>query len=239
MLLNFIGSGSALNTELGNNNAFMKKEQSLMLIDCGSTTFSRMQNTGLLDGVNNLYVLVTHRHPDHISSLGDLIFYAHFILKTTVYIFTPDAENVTSLLKYMGVEEELYVMNKLSGPFRIDDDALKLEIDYLEVPHVDHMKCFGYIINDMDTKLYYSGDSMDVPKAVLDSFQSKDIKFLYQDVCSYDYPNNPHMHIQKLCELIQKSERKRVFCMHFDESFDMEAAKNLGFQLVQNFLKKL
>ena len=59
-MLNFIGTGSAFNTELGNNSAFVKNNDSLILIDCGGTVFHRLQELSLLDGLQNLYIVITH-----------------------------------------------------------------------------------------------------------------------------------------------------------------------------------
>ena len=54
-MLNFIGVGSAFNTELGNNSAFIKKQNSLILVDCGGTVFHKLQELNILDGLENLY----------------------------------------------------------------------------------------------------------------------------------------------------------------------------------------
>ena len=73
-MLDFLGLGSAFNTDLGNTSAYIKKNTSLLLIDCGSTVFSKLHRIGLLDGVSDIYVIITHTHADHIGSLSDLIF---------------------------------------------------------------------------------------------------------------------------------------------------------------------
>jgi len=50
-MLSFICTGSAFNTKLGNNSAYVKAGTTLFLIDCGSTTFQRLIDKGILDGV--------------------------------------------------------------------------------------------------------------------------------------------------------------------------------------------
>lgn len=236
MFLSFIGSGSALNTSLGNNSAFIKHQQSMLLIDCGSTTFSSLQALNLLVDVKNLYVFITHRHPDHIASLGDLIFYAHYKLNTEVNIFTPDSENIITILKYMGVENDLYNIITLDGPSILSKDAFKISIDYVQVPHVADMPCYGYIISYGDTIAYYSGDASDIPAEVIDCFNKNEIHYIYQDVCSYDYPNNPHMYIDKLSSLIPQKDRSRIYCMHYDEESNKKSIEALGFKLIENYV---
>ena len=77
-MLNFIGTGSAFNTELGNTSAFVKKNNSLLLIDCGGTVFHRFQELNIFEGLENLYIIITHTHPDHVGSLGEVIFYSYY-----------------------------------------------------------------------------------------------------------------------------------------------------------------
>lgn len=75
--IKFLGNGSAFNEELGNNSAFIKDEKlnKLLLIDCGSSVFGSLLKAGILNGVKEVNVLITHLHPDHVGSLGDLFFF--------------------------------------------------------------------------------------------------------------------------------------------------------------------
>ena len=106
-MINFIGMGSAFNTELGNTSAFVKKNDSLILIDCGGTVFHKLQKLNMLDGLKNLYILITHTHPDHVGSLGDVIFYSYYILKHKPTIFFPQKELIESFLTSIGVSAEM------------------------------------------------------------------------------------------------------------------------------------
>lgn len=234
MYLKFIGSGSALNTFLGNNSAFIREGNSILLIDCGSTTFSRIQKLNLLDGIKSLYVLITHRHPDHISSLGDLIFYAKYITDIDISVLTPDDTNVSKLLRYMGVDGSLYNLIKLPQHYLLKSDDLEMGISYVPVKHVEDLPSYGYILDYNKIKVFYSGDSKALPETVLKGFYDKEIGYIYHDVCSFNYDGNPHMFIEQLCTIIGKEERDRVFCMHYDEGFDKLKAIQLGFNLVNN-----
>lgn len=73
-MLKFIGIGSAFNTDLGNTSAYIKKEDRMLLIDCGGTVFHELQKQKLLEGVNQIYMIITHTHPDHVGSVGEVIF---------------------------------------------------------------------------------------------------------------------------------------------------------------------
>ena len=80
-MLRFIGTGSAFHTRLGNNSAYIKEKDRLLLIDCGGMVFHRLKESGLLEGITELYILITHPHPDQVGSLGDLLFYAYYKLQ--------------------------------------------------------------------------------------------------------------------------------------------------------------
>ena len=234
MFLNFIGSGSALNTSLGNNSAFIKEGKSILLLDCGSTTFSRIQSLKLLEDIENIFVLITHRHPDHIASLGDLIFYANYIINSKITIITPDKENVSNLLKYMGVKCELYSIIKPEKLFELKNSDFIISISYIPVQHVNDMECYGYVIHYSGSKIYYSGDSMCIPKDIFEAFELQEIDYIYQDVCSYNDAENPHMYIKELYELVHEIDRNRVYCMHYDEGLDKTQIQQMGFRVIKN-----
>ncbi len=238
MFLKFIGSGSAFNTTLGNNSSFLQKDDVLLLIDCGGTTFSRLQESRLLGKVKELYVIITHRHPDHIASLGDLIFYAYYALNIRVRLLTPDQEAMGLLLKYMGVEKDLYTFIELREECHLNIETLHLDIEAISVEHVPNMPCYGYVITYENTKIFYSGDAKRIPKGILADFKKGSIDFLYQDVCAYEDHQGPHLHIDQLTELIEPQERHRVICMHRDETFGDEKAAARGFCIAENIMVK-
>lgn len=111
-MLNFIGRGSAFNTKEGNNSTFIKNENHLLLVDCGSDVFSRIMELNLLQNVEEIDVIITHLHPDHFGSLGDLIFYSYFgigegkLPTLTVHHYSDKLEEI---LENMGVYSFIHV----------------------------------------------------------------------------------------------------------------------------------
>ena len=81
--LTFIGRGSAFNVKEGNTSSYIKKGGHLLLIDCGSDVFKNLIEKNILKDVSEVDVLLTHMHPDHFGSLGDLIFYTYFKMGTS------------------------------------------------------------------------------------------------------------------------------------------------------------
>ena len=237
-MLKFVGKGSAFNTALGNNGAYIKKDNALFLIDCGSVTFDRLKEKGILDDVEEITVLLTHTHPDRVGSLGDLIFYSYYSMgdmgvpKITIY--APKDLYIDKLLQMMGVENELYYlheMNDISTHIRVL--SIKMIVEPVRVQHVKELNCYGYVISYEDETAYYSGDSNDIPRHILKWHNEGEFDYFYQDTSGLDYEGNVHLSFNKLEGLITVF-RQRVYCMHLDPAFDEQAALDVGFNVVQS-----
>ncbi|MFC4410599.1 MBL fold metallo-hydrolase [Chungangia koreensis] len=231
-MLQFIGCGSAFNTALGNNGAFIKKDNVLFMIDCGSSTFERLQRAKLLEGVDTVHILMTHTHPDHIGSLGDLIFYGYYVMgefaKPSIHVYAPEKLKVREILRLMAVKDEqygYYVGNQ--------GEIMGIAYEAFDVPHVPELNAYAYLLEIDGERIYYSGDCSEIPSVIMDKFQSGEIDAFYQDTSKLDYPGNVHLSLNKLTELIPEELRGKVYCMHLDNQFDPEEAKGLGFNVVE------
>ena len=237
-MLKFIGIGSAFNTELGNNNAYLKQDGELFLIDCGSTNFSRMMEMNLLQGVKKITILQTHLHADHVGSLGDLVGYAFNVMepkgKVKVTLLTPTAltADVKAILKKVGVPESQFNSVEIEDEYRPDN---LMGISYIKpylVQHVPHLTCFAYMFHINGQKVYYSGDCNMVPDEILTSMLAGEIDYFYQDTSKADFVGNVHLSLRELTELIPEKWRNRVYCMHLDPAFSVAEAEKFGFQVV-------
>ncbi|MFB5758900.1 MBL fold metallo-hydrolase [Paenibacillus medicaginis] len=237
-MFKFIGTGSAFNTRLGNNGAFIKKDNILFMIDCGSSTFERIVKNNLLEGVERVIVLITHTHPDHIGSLGDLAFYTYYNIKPMfekkLVVFSHYDHVLGHLLNGMGVTEDVYdlVQFDKGGGYHLED--FHILFDTVKVDHVQELSCFGYIIEYEGETSYYSGDSYMIPDNIIDLHKQGKFDYFYQDVSSADYDGNVHLSLKKLSELIESQYRDNVFCMHLDGGFVSENAYQLGFNVVES-----
>lgn len=232
-MLNFLGTGSAFNTEKGNTSAFIKKDNSLLLIDCGGTVFHRLQELNLLDGVENLYIVVTHTHPDHVGSLGEVIFYSYYILKQIPTIFLPNKKLIESFLTCIGVSTDMYKLNSMEI---IDTDDIhlgKFRIEFLSASHVDTIPAYGFIMSINEKSLYYSGDTNNISVSVVDMIMNGEIDIAYQDTCGLDYEGNNHLSLKKLCSIVQPEFRNKIYCMHLDKHITNEEIRDKGFNVVE------
>ena len=236
-MLNFIGNGAAFNTALGNNNAYRKEGSHLFLIDCGSTNFSRLIERNLLDGIEEITVLQTHLHSDHVGSLGDLIGYAFYILATKqtpkVTILAPEAlkEDLQNILQAEGITDDQYDLTVLDDKYEPADLPGITSIETYEVTHVPHLRCFAYLFVMDGKTVYYSGDCNMIPEAILEKLLSGEIDVFYQDTSKADFEGNVHLSLRKLSELVPPEKRNIIHCMHLDVSFSVEEAKALGYQV--------
>lgn len=241
-MLEFIGTGSAFNTKLGNNSAFIKRGKSLFLIDCGSNIFTRIQEANLLDGIKDVYVLITHTHPDHIGSLGDLIFYGYYSMgvmgKPSVTVISPRDLGITNILSHVGVKVNTYNVYEFSGVANISNDDVRMRIIANETSHVEELKSYGYYLEYFNTKFYYSGDTNKISINALEELYDGGIHHIYQDTCKADYDGNVHLSLRKLEEITstEPSIRNQITCMHLDGGFDVEFAESLGFNVAKSIL---
>jgi len=239
-LLKFIGNGSAFNTVNGNNSAYYKEGSSLFMIDCGSDVFKKVVESDLLDGVDNIHILITHSHADHIGSLADLILYSYFSMKEKfkikASIYSIGATDVKKILKLMGVTEVYYNYTPVRHTHEIklkDFEDLSI-VDIHKNKHVKEIFSFGYTLKLNDNVIYYSGDTSDLLDEIVEDIEKGNIDIAYVDTCELDYEENVHLSSRKLKELIKEEYRDKVWCMHLDTGFNVKDMEESGFNVTES-----
>lgn len=236
-MLTFSGTGSAFYSQLGNTGAFIKKGRELFLIDCGSSTFAKLQSSSLLKDIDHIYVLMTHLHPDHAGSLGDLVFYGYYAMGTigqpSVTVMAPSGIEVRSFLRSTGVISDFYSYIELDThkPTTTPSKQLPVAIETVSVQHVPYLTCFGYVLSFEGESVYYSGDSNMIPTNILKRFLDGEFTRFYQDTCLAEYPGNVHFPLSALEAAIPLRLRERVTCMHLDTNELVAKAEALGFRV--------
>lgn len=253
--LKFIGRGSAFNIKEENTSAYIKNDNTLLLIDCGETTFKNILKLNLLDNVENIYVLITHLHSDHVGSLSSLIYYC-YNLDINVKIF---AYRIDDFEKFMMLQGNLkYNTYDLFNIGYMDrDDIPELGIKNISAIKCNHCEVIlkseefindklysfsqrnllpacGYLIEFVDESLlYYSGDTCEINREILEDYlldKDEDI-IIYQDV-SLNH-NKAHLSLEELDKVIPKQLRDKVYCMHLDDDRLEERLIELGFNVVK------
>ncbi|MCX7748631.1 MAG: MBL fold metallo-hydrolase [Clostridia bacterium] len=232
-MLNFIGIGSAFNTALGNNSAFIKEKDSILILDCGGSVFGRLMELNLLEKVQNVYILITHTHPDHVGSLGELLFYSYYALGQKPTVFFPNGDILMKLLQIMGVGNEMYQVESKKSFLLKDPSIGEMEIEFVATSHTDLIPSYAIILKSGGRSIYYSGDSNQISESILERLENGEIEVVYQDTCGLDYEGNLHLSLRRLKEIVKPHLRKKVFCMHLDNFFKKDEARENGFQVVE------
>ncbi|MGL4774195.1 MAG: MBL fold metallo-hydrolase [Clostridium sp.] len=232
-MIKFNGIGSAFNTDLGNNSAYIKKGDSLLLLDCGCTVFHRIKANGLLKGIKNIFIILTHTHPDHTGSVGDIIFYAYHILNKKVNIIFNDREHLEKYFSCIGVQDEMYTLYS-DKTVKIDaGDVGEIKLEFIKAHHVNTLPAFSFLMEVEGDKIYYSGDSGELPKEIIEGALRGEIQRIYQDTSSIEVQGNPHISLKRLSDLVPNNLREKVFCMHLDSNLKIEDIKSKGFNIAE------
>lgn len=224
-MLSFIGVGNAFNYDDGNCSAFYKDNNKMLLIDCGENIFEKILQYNLLDGIDNLNILITHFHSDHIGSLGSLLFYADKINIKNVVVAYPNLVKLNELINLFGVQE---CKITLTTPEQLSDFKIKS----IKQEHAI-IEAYGYLINIMKNIIYYSGDTKIIPVEILEMFNNSNINYFYQDVSMNI--NRYHISINELEKLIPFDKRKNINCMHIESEFGKSQVCEKGFSLVKKY----
>jgi ribonuclease BN (tRNA processing enzyme) len=236
-MLNFTGTGSAFNTQLGNTSAFIKEQDSLLLIDSGGTVFHRLQELKIFEELKKIYIVITHTHPDHVGSLGEVIFYSYYILRHKPTIFFPNRELMNNFLTSIGVSQEMYLLKSNNNASFMDENLGEISIEFLPVSHVEAIPAYGFVMRRAEGMFYYSGDSNRIETEIITRLKSGELNRLYQDTCRLDYEGNSHMSLRKLKETIPPDLRNKIYCMHLDQKLEQKEIVYQGFNVVKQSLE--
>lgn len=212
MELTFLGSGACFFPELHNTSAYFVHDNCLFLLDCGETVYERLLKLEDLSRYEQIYVVLTHLHADHVGSLGSLLSYCKCILNKRIYVVYPSKE-VCKLLSLLGIADDFYYHLEMLG-----DRIKNLRVEPVAVSHASDMECFGYQITCQGRCIYYSGDASEIPESILKQFISGRIETIYQDTSTHDVNCRSHMYVEELEKQIPMELRNKVVCIHLDSN---------------------
>jgi ribonuclease BN (tRNA processing enzyme) len=153
--LKFIGTGRAFNTKLGCTSAYIKYDDTLLLIDCGGPIYEKLINSDILnDKIKEVNIFITHTHPDHCGSLGTAIFYCKYTLGIQVKLFCTNRK-IEDMLTIQMVPNNIYDFvqmkcdipvfignREFNGPIKI----IPIETKHVKDPLIKNPVSSGFLI---------------------------------------------------------------------------------------------
>lgn len=227
--LTFLGRGSGYHSKEANTAAYIKKNETLLLIDCGESVFKKILEKNLMDDVKQVHILITHMHSDHIGSLGGFIGFCFWKYKIISKVYFNEKEKIKMFLELLGLKENESFEVVDSNNKRIE--TLGLNINSQLTGHVKAINAYSYILNfDEENDIFYSGDTYETNIDVAEFLKNGNL--IYHDTCLDDSKESVHTSLRKLSELVSKEYRHQVYCMHIDGENFIEDAQNYGFNVV-------
>lgn len=223
MVLNFFGRGSGYADE--HTSAYFTTDiNEMVIIDCPTSTFEKLKKMDL-SSYEDIYVLVTHTHGDHIGSLGRLVEYAYSTLKKRIFIVAPSKEVSEDLARLMQIQRKEQSWYHLL----VADDLWECDW-YITVYLTEHSpqlvgKCYGYHLLVGDIDVVYTGDTSTLEpfSHITDLLDEGNMEFYVDVSVHYD-----HIHLKledALEQLVALTNRGvKVYLMHLD---DIEAAEEI------------
>lgn len=233
MELKFFGRGAAFNVWEGNNCAYFKEDNKLFFIDCGEDVFKKILEKKLLEGVEEVYVLLSHMHCDHCGSLGSLGLYCKHVLNMNMKMVVPHheeyVEQIKTLLFLYGNPHtyDLVYEEELDGKFKSFET-----IRYEETSHFKLQLSFSFVFTCKDGDIFYSSDTN--TSANLERFiqAHSNIQRIYVEATDLNIPGDVHLYIGEMAKCIPSNLSSKVWMMHMRNEACMKEALKLGFNVV-------
>lgn len=224
-----IGMGGGTALELGDNSAFLKVDKKLLIIDACENIIHKLLKLNVLNGVSEVYIVLTHTHADHVAGLGNFIWYLNFIKEIKPKIVANSVtfkESIITYLDFIGMRIDLYEF--------IEPESIKLnDLTLKPVPttHTPSLECFGIMFSDKAGKYYYSGDTNDFVN-IKNQCKDERVKKVYCEVSVNTYGQ----HIDY--EHLKTIKCDKLVLMHFENKALLNKAKRDGFNVAE-ITKKL
>lgn len=210
MQIQFLGTGGAFDHEYGNSAAWIKIHNQQILLDCGNNIYHRLRETNLADEID--YILITHCHDDHVGSLTTLLLHQLFFLRPPKRpcLLVPNKkfeEHLRTYLSFGLVNPDKYVvfvpLTEIQGLTAIDTFG----------EHIKGMPSFGYIFEDEQEIVVYSGDTGN-PKTIFDAIPKntdKPIRVFHE--MTFGNSKGIHVHYQDLQAYLENYD---IYAYHLD-----------------------
>lgn len=159
MKLHFFGTGSGFAES--HTNAYFFYGKDLVLIDMSMDHVRKAVSLAEEKNPENIFLLLTHLHPDHVSGVSILCQFLYYTRnKTRLKIMIPDAlvNGIMGILDAECADSNLYEI--ISGKRKMQEQGAWLHeiIPAFHTPELEG-KCFGYLLKIDGKDIVYTGDT--------------------------------------------------------------------------------
>lgn len=178
------GCGSTRVPIFGNSAVMLRhiKTGNAYLFDCGYTVCERMLKHNLFEKINDLYVIITHYHDDHIGSLAAVL-YSYIrsrndseVKNPNIVTTQPDAARALLAANLVPYEKKLWSVIDMSGARAYRDSAIELipvRTSHRDVTHD------GYILHGNGVHMFLAGDSESMPDSIIRCLMGGELNYIY------------------------------------------------------------
>lgn len=159
MNLNFIGIGGAFNCEAGCNCAYVKENDKILFIDFGMDVFSKVIKYDLLNGINEIYICITHLHGDHVGGLSTFLDYCYFYKKIVVKLLNNSFTFTNELVKLLNITG---INNDKFSIVSLNDLEFSFSLTLIKTVHASALECYSLIFECEKNKILYTSDTNDI-----------------------------------------------------------------------------
>ena len=207
-----------------NKSCYYTRKGVMFLINCGKGVVDAMRRKHTLDGIKDVYLVITNSSKEHLSDLKKLL----FVLKNKG-IKTKIIESISvnkKLLKRMGVKEheDFEFLEPLANNIKW--------INFLATPHSNYdFSCPVELYLD-DKKIFYGGDCSTIP------FSIENYDEYYFDFS--DLKNEYYLSPEKIEKIIKKNKIKKsqLWLVHLQNLRALQIAQRIGMQVAEEEQQK-
>ena len=196
--------------------------------------FERLIRFGVLQGIETVYIAVSHLHSDHSGSLGSAVLYCFQKMGKKARLILPEddpvyAGQLRTLLSCFGVPPQAYD-TIADGP--LQGFSCVKGFRYVPTVHAPNLRCFSF---EMDTSLggiFYSADTCRTDE-MTDFIRRHDrICAICMDTTDQDAPGGVHLPMTELRGCLPEELLPRTFLMHLSGDACLKKAGQLGLSVV-------
>lgn len=237
--LTFLGCGSGIYSELGNNNVLLESPETgaNVLIDCGFMSAPKLESEGRLSKVQA--AIVTHVHADHVGGFEYWAYLNRYVWNTRPKLYFHESvfdEFWSGSLRGgllrsqdgQGRPEKLELSDYYDPVLLGDDSVIRIdgfpEIRLRPTLHVVEKPAYSLFLGET---VYFSSDTVELPPS--HGPTGKPLEIIFQDCQLFEGPSNVHISLFQLDRGMAPELKKITWLMHYGRGHENHDPRQLGF----------